>query len=165
MSCFLYATLSLTVILIPVPGSCSGAAGLSSQAARLLLGHDMDGKRAMRYEDNNAMETAHDAVRLAGNLATSWQPPKPVAVFPWKDVTSLITPAALGAVGTAPWMRVLNACNMFLNDATGVDFPRGGTLAEKFRFYYGMYPDVSRKGPCELACVIASSNVLLFRSP
>lgn len=96
----------------------------------------------MLYEDRNAEQAAADAVRMACNLGTSYVPPKSGAVKPWADVTNLLHPGDLGPVGTAPWKRCVHAANHFLNDATGLEFPRAGTLAAKLDFIFDMNDDV-----------------------
>lgn len=112
----------------------------------------------MLYEDRNAEQAAADAVRMACNLGTSYVPPKSGAVKPWVDVTNLLHPGDLGPVGTAPWKRCLHAANHFINDATGLVFPRAGTLAEKLSFIFEMNDDVRCLLSLSLAVHVISST-------
>ena len=110
------------------------------------MGHDQGGQRSQLYEDQNVADTIKNAVALNRNLGTTWVPPPQAPRLPWKQITNL----KHGALGPLPssdkwrWVRVMHLSNHFVNDATGVAFPRNGTLAEKLKFCYDeMYPDVS----------------------
>ena len=121
---------------------------MGTQASRNLLGHDGDGKRAMRYEDRNAALSAADAVTLARNNATSITYEKPPPVYPWANSpTNLLHPGTLGPTGTPRHVRVLNLVNMWINDATGVAFPRDGALDEKLKFCYDTIKQVTECFP------------------
>ena len=118
------------------------SAQMSTMQARLTVCHDSKGKQAKVYEDGNAHETVKSVVQLMGNGGTTYTPPKPAPVFPWKTVTPLASPGALGSVTTPPWVRAIHLANFVVNDATGKPYPRTGTTRAKVDYTYDAYPDV-----------------------
>jgi hypothetical protein len=122
---------------------CSGAAGMSTQQARMTLNHDAKGKQARVYEDANPTETVKGVVQLMRNCATTYEPPKPAPIFEWHTVTDLSGGGALGGPNLPPWKRAMHLANHVVNDASGVLYPRKGTLREKIDYTYKFYPDVS----------------------